>query len=444
VKITHLSSATELIETNGIKILTDPWLVDGAFYGTWCHYPPVDLGRIKLDDIDYVYVSHIHPDHFDPATLAMLSNKVPVLIHRYERPFLRMNVERLGFKVIEIPHGEAFELGAGVRIEVYGADNCDPSICGKMFGCVPDQPRGSLQLDSLCVITDSAFTLVNTNDCPYEISSTTLKDIRKRHPRIDFALVGYSSASLFPHCMADYDDEQMERGRLIAKRRGLISGLQSLRALKPRFFMPFAGTYVLGGAVSHKTRNMPITEVQDAGAFFASDPEVSSAGCSAVLLNSGEYFDLVQEKQSLEYSAIDPAARLSYALNKLASRPLPYEEDNLPTLDQFLAISGRCYERFEQKRKEVGWTARHFIYLTLPNEKLLRIPTNGEAWSVENSVRDDTFTWLEMDQRLLMRVMRGPKFANWNNIEIGAHASLRRSPDAFNAQLHIALNSFHE
>ena len=134
MKITHLSSATELIETNGIKILTDPWLVDGAFYGTWCHYPPVDLSRIKLDDIDYVYVSHIHPDHFDPATLAMLSNKVPVLIHRYERPFLRMNVERLGFKVIEIPHGESFELGAGVRIEVYGADNCDPAICGKMFG----------------------------------------------------------------------------------------------------------------------------------------------------------------------------------------------------------------------------------------------------------------------------------------------------------------------
>ncbi|MBU6462888.1 MAG: MBL fold metallo-hydrolase [Proteobacteria bacterium] len=444
MKITHLASATELIEANGVKILTDPWLVDGAFYGTWCHYPPVDLSRINLHDIDYIYVSHIHPDHFDPATLAMLPNKVPVLMHRYERPFLRLNVERLGFDVIEVPHGEPFDLGHGVTIEVYGADNCDPAICGKMFGCVPDKPKGSLQLDSLCVVTDGIFTLVNTNDCPYEISSATLRTVKGRHPNIDFALIGYSSASLYPHCMADYDSEQMERGKSVARRRGLISGLQSLRTLKPRFFMPFAGTYVLGGAVAHRTKDMPIVELQDAAAYLAGDVEVVADGSSAVLLNCGESFDLVAERPSKPFTPVDASARLRYVFENLAGRTLPYEHESPPSLGQFIAMADRCFERFEHKRNEIILNEQHFLYLSLPEGKLLRIPANGESWSIETSLRDEPFTWLEIDFRLLMRAMRGPKFANWNNIEIGAHASLRRNPDVFNQQIHILLNSFHE
>ena len=39
MKITHLNGACELIESNGIKILIDPWLVDGEYYGSWCTYP---------------------------------------------------------------------------------------------------------------------------------------------------------------------------------------------------------------------------------------------------------------------------------------------------------------------------------------------------------------------------------------------------------------------
>lgn len=208
--------------------------------------------------------------------------------------------------------------------------------------------------------------------------------------------------------------------------------------------MPFAGTYVLGGAVAHKTKDMPIVELQDAAACFAVDAEVAAGGCSAVLLNCGETFDLATERPSKPFTPVDPSARLRYVFDDLATRPLPYEDDDPPSLEQFLAVADRCFERFEQKRREISWSERHFVYLSLPEGKLLRIPTNGEPWSIEASVRDEPFTWLEMDSRLLMRAMRGPKFANWNNIEIGAHASLRRNPDVFNQQLHILLNSFHE
>jgi hypothetical protein len=48
------------------------------------------------------------------------------------------------------------------------------------------------------------------------LAGSAFRDVKRDHPVIDFALVGYGAASLYPHCMADYDAEQMARGRLHA------------------------------------------------------------------------------------------------------------------------------------------------------------------------------------------------------------------------------------
>ena len=51
--------------TEGSKILCDPWIVDGVFEGSWFHYPPLTTKIEDLQDVDAIYVSHIHPDHYD-------------------------------------------------------------------------------------------------------------------------------------------------------------------------------------------------------------------------------------------------------------------------------------------------------------------------------------------------------------------------------------------
>ena len=43
MKIRYIKSACVTIETKGVKILTDPWLVDGEYYGSWCHYPKLEI-----------------------------------------------------------------------------------------------------------------------------------------------------------------------------------------------------------------------------------------------------------------------------------------------------------------------------------------------------------------------------------------------------------------
>jgi len=89
MKVSYLSSAAILVETEDASLLCDPWLVDGAFYGSWCHYPPLNDDPEEFNDVDAIYISHIHPDHSDPATLRRMDSDIPVVIHDYRWDYLR-------------------------------------------------------------------------------------------------------------------------------------------------------------------------------------------------------------------------------------------------------------------------------------------------------------------------------------------------------------------
>ena len=46
MKIKLFRSATLGINTKDYNLLTDPWLTDGEYYGSWCHFPYYDLKKI--------------------------------------------------------------------------------------------------------------------------------------------------------------------------------------------------------------------------------------------------------------------------------------------------------------------------------------------------------------------------------------------------------------
>ena len=98
MKVTHLQSSSQIIHLGNIKILTDPWLTEGEYYGSWYHYPPFGEENIKKLEYDFIYVSHIHPDHLSEKTFRALPFKKPVLIHNYESKFLKRKLENLALK----------------------------------------------------------------------------------------------------------------------------------------------------------------------------------------------------------------------------------------------------------------------------------------------------------------------------------------------------------
>ena len=53
------------------------------------------------------------------------------------------------------------------------------------------------------------------------------------------------------------------------------------------------------------------------------------------------------------------------------------------------------------------------------------------------------FVKMELDLRLLKWILDGPKFAVWNNAEIGSHIQFSRNPDKYERGLYYSLSYFH-
>ena len=75
MKIKNIGSSSAILESNGKRILFDPWLDDPIAYGSFFHWPPLKMGVTDIGEVDYVYISHIHEDHCSPGTIKHLNLK---------------------------------------------------------------------------------------------------------------------------------------------------------------------------------------------------------------------------------------------------------------------------------------------------------------------------------------------------------------------------------
>ena len=69
MRIHLVSHASVIIDTGDVRIWTDPWLVSKVFNDSWTMNPQPVWDERLLDTIDYIWISHEHPDHFNVPTL---------------------------------------------------------------------------------------------------------------------------------------------------------------------------------------------------------------------------------------------------------------------------------------------------------------------------------------------------------------------------------------
>ncbi|MEE8132941.1 MAG: MBL fold metallo-hydrolase [Nitrososphaerales archaeon] len=104
-RLTYIGHATVLIETKGVRILTDPLLRNRVGFLHRC--------RSKIDSnsyrsIDVVLISHIHKDHLDIPSLRLLDNSVLLIVPEGASGYLNQR----GYEnVNEIKVGEDIQIG---------------------------------------------------------------------------------------------------------------------------------------------------------------------------------------------------------------------------------------------------------------------------------------------------------------------------------------------
>lgn len=448
MRLQYISNACVMIEHQNTRVLCDPWLVDGAF-DSWFHYPPLNYVPEDFAHVDYIYLSHIHPDHMDVKTLSRLPKTIKILILEFEEKYLLKRLQSLGFKnIIELPHKGKISLNDDFTIELLSADNCNPELCGKTFGCrVPQLYTKTLQIDSLAVFNGAGKTIVNTNDCPYELAFSVCDYIKDSYETIDFLLVGYNSAGPYPQCFDNYDNnEKLEKANQI-KRKCLDRAIGYLKDLSPDFFLPFAGQYVLGGKNSILNSYKATTEVEDLPFVFGEIVKKHKFESQLVMLNSGGWFDLDTQIAD-EFTPPNPTERQRYIEETLSKIKYPYENvenyqveiDDNELLEMLNQAQAKMFNKMDQLYG--GIRLEWNLYIDVGKESLYCVPFDGKEVSIV-APEDTKEPYIKITLDLNLFVMILQKKAHWNNADIGAHLRYFRKPDRFDFSFIQFLSYLH-
>ena len=215
-KLELLAHACFALSAGKNRILFDPWLFGDAYWGSWRHFPKVNLGKSTLDGVTGVVITHPHPDHFHPETLAFLPRTTPIYFPNFPSQIIPKVLRRMGFLELHQTEWEAVvEVGDGVAFAFLR-----PS---------------SVWEDSSVLVRVKNWVWLNQNDAGAPLRDNLLPDsVDLLSSAFDVGASGYPLTWEMPSRKAD--------AILTNARRQMLESIGlRCRQTEARYFSPFAG-----------------------------------------------------------------------------------------------------------------------------------------------------------------------------------------------------------
>ena len=224
MQVTSIGHAGFRIDTAAGSVLCDPW-VNPAYFGSWFVFPDNSgLDWDTLGECDYLYISHLHKDHFDPKLLAEHINKdAVVLLPDFPVPDLKRELEQLGFH-------RFFETEDSVKHLLRGPKG-DLDVMIIALRAPADGPIG----DSGIVVSDGTTTVFNMND-----SRPLALDVLSEFGHIDVHMPQYSGAIWYP-MVYDMPERAKEAFGTQKRQRGMDRCRQYISDVGATWVVPSAG-----------------------------------------------------------------------------------------------------------------------------------------------------------------------------------------------------------
>ncbi|MEA2513148.1 MAG: UDP-MurNAc hydroxylase, partial [Thermomicrobiales bacterium] len=98
MQITFIGHAGLYVETRHGSILCDPWF-NPAYFASWIPFPDNSgIDPATIGNPTYLYLSHVHHDHFDPVWLRdHVSKETTVILPDHPLPLVERYLRELGF-----------------------------------------------------------------------------------------------------------------------------------------------------------------------------------------------------------------------------------------------------------------------------------------------------------------------------------------------------------
>ncbi len=221
MKVTSIGHAGFYAETAAGTVLCDPW-VNPAYFASWFPFPDNSgLDWAAFRHPDYLYISHLHRDHFDPDHLReRVSHDTTVLLPDYRTPDLEDTLRGIGFtRFVTIPSGQPVELDSGLRVMIVALTS--PS----------DGPIG----DSALALDDGTARILNQNDA----KPGSLEQLRAFGP-YDVHFLQFSGANWWP-MVYDLSDAAKVAFGTSKRANGLARAFRYVEEVDARYVVPSAG-----------------------------------------------------------------------------------------------------------------------------------------------------------------------------------------------------------
>ena len=293
-------------------------------------------------------------------------------------------------------------------------------------------------IDSGLVLNWDGFVVYNSNDCaPHKAG---LEHILKTHRKVDLALLYYAGGSGYPSCYTNLTHEQKLQEKERIFKRGLDIFIGAVKTLQPRYAMPFADQYVIGGSRAHLNKYLP--HPPDGGAVLGA---LRAAGLEskALLLNSGQAFDFGAGKKIPDepFHAHTEEEKESYIRGHLSGKPYDHEGfvlDHRVPLDRMVALA-RAYLWKQQQRASYFPAFRY--YLDVPDRQLrFEIALDQEAHKelAWDAPLVEPYLRLSAPSTLFALLLIG--HVSWNIADAALFIDYERVPNVYDPKIHAFTN----
>ena len=212
----YTGHASILVRLNKKKYLFD-YITNTNFYGnSWIFFPNQILDN-RLFNVDGVFVSHIHQDHYDPALLKKFQKrKVPIYILDGRPGFKNsLKKEKINVKYID------------VKRKTY--INNDTWV----YGCLHEYN----DIDSSMLISNNKLSVYHGND--NFITNKSLIPFKKKVGNIDVACIPFAYINYYPYLMNGISKKISKFESTRIENLFMDYGIQQSKILKSKIVIPF-------------------------------------------------------------------------------------------------------------------------------------------------------------------------------------------------------------
>lgn len=419
MNLEFISNTGLFLENKGKVFGMDLWTTQGAFEGSWHHYPPLCKTKWDISDCSYIYISHIHPDHCDFNALKNANKNCKFIVPNYFNKLIERKLNSFGFNnVLSMKPKETIKLSDDLEVTLY------PQFVNNLF---EKSAFGSL-IDSALLINWENKKILNCNDNYLTIEWA--KKFKEENKIIDLLLAPHSASGPYPASFRNLTTEIKKKEVKRLQQQYINHWSDVVKIISPKMAVPCAAEYIIVGEQSWKNPYIGLARAKEAKKNF--DKRFGKNYTKTFAMDCGTILNLntmkVKNKLRRNYSE-------KYKKNYISQRAniqYDYHWEDTFQESNFDDLMIKARQNLWEKQKKLNWKNNYNLYLSIDEEPKYTFNFSSPEVKI---IKDKKFKRAEpylecfLSKQLFYRIITSK--IHWNNAEGGLHIDFFRKPNKY-------------